>query len=67
MKENIIIQIHGGEKEISHIKNMAKNAWKAAGNLVKDIKSLDFYIKPPHENKCYYLINNDFSGDVDLI
>ncbi len=24
MKENIIIQIHGGEKEISHIKNMAK-------------------------------------------
>lgn len=65
MKEKFFIQVQDGEKEISFLKAEAKDSWKAAGNLVKDIDTLDFYIKPS-ENKCYYLINEDFSGSIDL-
>ena len=66
MKERMYIEIGNSQNEIGFLKTEAKNQWKAAGNLVKDINSLDFYIKP-HENKCYYVINEDFSGNVDLI
>ena len=65
MKENFFIQTTTEEKEISFLKNEAKKDWKVAGNLVKDIETLDFYIKPS-DNKCYYLINKDFSGSIDL-
>ncbi len=65
MKENFFIQAEHGEQDITFFKNEAKKSWKSAGNMVKDIDSLDLYIKP-HENKCYYLINKDFSGSVDL-
>jgi len=66
MKENITIQLHHGEKELTILKNEAKQMWKDAGNLVKDIKSLNFYIKP-HENKCYFSINEDFNESIDLV
>ena len=65
MKENIYIQVNEDEKEISFLKATAKKEWKLAGKLLKDIKSIDFYIKP-HENKCYYLINQDFKGSINL-
>ena len=65
MKENIYIQVNEDEKEISFLKSEAKKDWKSAGRLMKDIKSIDFYIKP-HENKCYYLINQDFDGSINL-
>lgn len=65
MKENIFIQVGNDEKEIGFLKTEAKKLWKSAGNKVKDIKSMDFYIKP-HENKCYYSINNDFNGSINL-
>lgn len=66
MKERMYVQIGNNENEIGFLKTEAKNQWKSAGNLVKDISSLDFYIKP-QENKCYYVINEDFSGSVDLV
>lgn len=65
MKERMYLQIGNNENEVGFLKIEAKNAWKSAGNLVKDIASLDFYIKP-HENKCYYVINKDFSGYIEL-
>jgi len=65
MKEKMILQFGDNENELGFLKAEAKNAWKASGNLVKDMKSVDFYLKP-HENKCYYVINDDFSGSVDL-
>lgn len=65
MKEKIYIQTNEQEQEISFLKSAAKKEWKSAGNLLKDIKSMDFYIKP-NENKCYYLINEKFDGSIDL-
>lgn len=66
MKEKMILQIGENESEISSLKTEVKEAWKAEGNLVKDIASLVFYIKPD-ENKCYYVINDDFNGSIELI
>ena len=65
MKEKFYIQVSNDEKEISYLKTEAKKEWKSAGKLVKDIETIDFYIKP-HDNKCYYLINNDFDGSISL-
>lgn len=65
MKERMYLQMGNTENEIGFLKTEAKNEWKSAGNLVKDIASLDFYIKP-HENKCYYVINEAFNGSIDL-
>jgi len=65
MKERMYLQIGNNENEVGFLKIEAKNAWKLAGNLVKDIVSLDLYIKP-HENKCYYVINEDFNGCIEL-
>lgn len=65
MKEKIFVQTHGTEKELTEIKAEAKKHWKEAGNLLKDIKTLNLYVKP-HENMCYYTINEEFSGSVAL-
>jgi len=65
MKESFFVQIGSEEKEIGFLKNEAKKDWKSAGKMVKDIDTLDFYIKP-HDNKCYYSINKDFDGSIDL-
>lgn len=65
MKENYYIQVNENQSDISNLKVAAKSAWKDAGNKVKDIKTIDYYVKP-NDNKCYYMINQDFSGDIDL-
>jgi len=65
MKEKMILQFSESEAELGSLKKVAKNAWKEAGYRVKDISSVNFYIKP-HENKCYFVINNEFNGSTDL-
>jgi spore coat polysaccharide biosynthesis protein SpsF (cytidylyltransferase family) len=65
MKQRIILQANGSEVEIDAFVVDAKQAWKDAGNKVKEIKTLDIYVKP-EESKCYYVINDDFSGAVEL-
>ena len=35
-------------------------------NIIQDSQQLQHNNIKPHENKCYYVINEDFNGAVDL-
>ncbi len=40
-----------------------KKSWTKSGNKVRDIKTMDLYIKP-EENAVYYVINGNETGSV---
>lgn len=65
MVQNIYVE--NEDKKISDKEIVAKikEVWVNEGNKVKDIQSLDIYPKA-HENKAYYVINGDITGDIDL-
>lgn len=65
MKTNFYLQYSGKQIADSDIVATAKDHWKESGNLIKNIKILDIYVKP-EEGKAYYTINDDFSGDISL-
>lgn len=64
-KESLFLQYMGREIDSQEMVDKVKEAWTSAGNLVKDIKTMELYVKP-EENKIYYVINKDVSGSVDL-
>ena len=61
-KVNAKIELQFGDKAINEeqLVSMAKNAYGK-----KDVKNLDIYVKP-EENKAYYVVNNDVTGNFDL-
>lgn len=61
-KVNAKIELQFGDKAINEeqLVSMAKEAYGK-----KDIKNLDIYVKP-EENKAYYVVNNDVTGNFDL-
>ncbi len=65
MKKKLCIEY--GEKKVmeSDIINEVKRIWRDDNKLVKDIKTLDLYLKP-EENKCYYVVNNQDKGFLGL-
>lgn len=65
MKQSLILQANGADVDMTTFTADAKQAWKDAGNKVKEIKTLDLYVKP-EENKCYYVINDEFSGAITI-
>ncbi|NDL66585.1 DUF6465 family protein [Anaerotalea alkaliphila] len=65
MKENMYLQFHGREIDLNDFSKEAKQQWKDEGKKVKDIKTLDLYCKP-EEGKCYFVINDEFSGAIEL-
>lgn len=64
-KPNIYIQYQQNEVEEQAIINKVKEAWKAAGNKVKDLEEMTIYIKP-EEGKAYYIINQSVNGEIEL-
>jgi hypothetical protein len=65
-KSRLFVQFKGHEFEEKEIIAAVKQKWKEAGNMVKDLKELDLYVKP-EEGKIYYRINGEFSGNIALI
>lgn len=66
MKTNLYVQFAGKECTQDFIVKEAKKHWREAGNKMKDIKTLDIYIKP-EEHTAYYAINGEeFAGTVSL-
>ncbi len=65
MKVNSFIQYLGKEIPASELEKRVKEIWKANGGLVKDLLTIELYLKV-EENACYYVINNDASGSFTL-
>lgn len=59
-ESNVIVQFGGSEINTDELVEKAKIA-----SGVKSIKKVDVYVKP-EENKVYYVVNGDTSGDFDL-
>lgn len=58
IKTTINIQHDGIEVTDKQIIDKIKKAWTESGKLVKDIETLDVYVKPA-ENMIYYVVNRD--------
>lgn len=67
MKSNVYVEYQGQQKLMKDVLAAIKKEWTAAGNKIKDIDTLDMYVKP-EENTVYYVINNDeeTSGSLAL-
>ena len=65
MKAKRIIQFSGKEVILEELERKVKELWKEKGNLQKDIKSMEIYVKI-EENKCYYVINGTVSNKFEL-
>ena len=58
IKTTINIQHNGIEVTDKQIVDKIKKTWTESGKLVKDIETLDVYVKPA-ENMIYYVVNGD--------
>lgn len=65
MKSTFHVEFSGKTIESKDVIANVKKIWTDAGNKVKDIKTLDLYVKP-EENAVYYVINETESGSVTL-
>ena len=67
-KSDTRIFLQYGDKTVAYddvVQNM-KNKWTYDyGKKISDIKSMELYIKP-EEDKVYYVINGEESGDFGL-
>ena len=61
----VMIQYAGNEVSMDAIVANAKKAFEAEGNKVDAIKELQVYVKP-EEYAAYYVINQEFTGKVNL-
>ncbi|MDR1687081.1 MAG: DUF6465 family protein [Clostridiales bacterium] len=65
MKTNFCVEFNGKSTDDKFAVRTGKDAWVQAGNKIKDLESMDFYVKP-EESKCYYVLNGDFKGSFDI-
>lgn len=65
MVQNIYIEREEHKISDKEIIAKIKEVWVNDGNKVKDINTLDVYPKA-NENKAYYVINGEITGDIDL-
>ena len=62
VKTNINLEFQGATFDV---KELEKKAMDEAKKGNKNIKKLNLYIKP-QDNKVYYTVNDDISGNVDM-
>ena len=65
MKTAFYVEYAGKQVEEKEIIAKVKEIWTAQGNKIKDLKTLNLYVKP-EENAAYYVINEDVDGKIDL-
>ncbi len=61
MKSKYYVQCFGKDIEINELTKIAKEKWKNNGNKIKDIDTLNVYLKP-EEHTCYYVVNDEVTG-----
>lgn len=64
MKVLTLVQANGNELNVADIEKQVKEEVKLAGYKVKDIKSLNIYVKPV-ENEVYYTVTFVKGGDLN--
>lgn len=64
-KTQIIVQYQNNEVDVIKLEEKVKAQFVAEGHRAGSIKSLNIYVKP-EEYAAYYVINEKFSGRVDL-
>lgn len=65
MKTQIFIEHNQNRLGSKEIFDKVKTLWLEAGNKIKEINSLNIYIKP-EDNMIYYVINENFTGSIPL-
>jgi hypothetical protein len=67
MKSNVYVEFQGKQTLTTDVVAAVKKQWSAAGNKIKDIATLDLYVKP-EENAVYYVINGEdgTTGSISL-
>lgn len=65
-KETVItVQYQGNEVAVASVEDKVKAAFVAEGHKASSIKTLNIYVKP-EEFSAYYVINEKYTGRVDL-
>ena len=64
-KTTVVLQFQGQETDFAKLEARVKEAYVAAGNKVSTMKQVTIYVKP-EEHAAYYVINEEFTGRVDL-
>jgi len=65
MKSSLVIEFSGKKTDDKALVKAAKDAWTESGKAVKDLQSLELFLKP-EENKCYYVFNGNVNGAFDV-
>ncbi|MDR2904237.1 MAG: DUF6465 family protein [Clostridiales bacterium] len=61
MKTDFYIELNEQQTDYRQLIDTAKEIWKAEGNKVKDLQTLQLYFKPD-ESACYYIMNEECRG-----
>lgn len=65
MKTSFYVEYAGKQVEEKTVVTKVKELWVADGNKIKDLKTLNLYVKP-EEDAAYYVINENVSGKIEL-
>ncbi|MFV0519824.1 MAG: DUF6465 family protein [Lachnospirales bacterium] len=65
MKSNVYVEFCGEQYDTKDLVERAKNIWKDLGHKVKDIETVNVYVKPD-EKLCYYVINDSLDGKFEI-
>lgn len=64
-KIEMIVEFEGNAASVASLEDKVKAQFVAEGHRAGCIKTLNIYIKP-EDYKAYYVINDKFTGSVDL-
>lgn len=64
-KTEFIVEFQGNAASVANLEDKVKAQFVAEGHRAGCIKNLNIYIKP-EDYKAYYVINDKFTGSVDL-
>ncbi|MBB5265025.1 hypothetical protein HNP82_002164 [Catenibacillus scindens] len=65
MKTTLFVEYGQNQTEDKALIAKVKEIWVNAGNKIKDINTLNLYVKP-EENSVYYVVNETVSGKLTL-
>lgn len=65
MKTTLFVEYGQNKIEDKELVAKTKELWTNAGNKIKDIKTLNLYVKP-EEDAVYYVVNDEFTGKISM-